>query len=226
MVRNSMNAQITPLFGNWNETNSNLNTIQPFDHSDEGSPGRALGKSGSGEQIMRPLVTNQGKLPSPRSDLKVDGASRKNSVTSIAMNSDERSSSNKGEITQKRSDSDSQEESNQKSLTQSGVSTEAPNLVLSGSHIQVPSPQFRGSVHMKPVPFQFHIDETDSEESFSSDERAKSAKRSGNSSKGSQGIEEQNQRSLASSKSQYQSRLSIHSADDSRSQPQLSSVQK
>jgi hypothetical protein len=212
MVRNSMNNPITPLFGSWSETNSNIST-NVAEQTEDGNSQITFEKSQSGEQIKKSVAIHIGKVSSPRSDSKVEGIPRKNSLTSIAMNSDqERSGSNKEVIPQKKSDTDSQDDTNQKSLSHSGVSTDIPNLVGPGFQIQVPSPQFRGSLHLKHVPFQFHIDETDSEDSFS-EERPKSAKGSKESAQGSQGMEEHHPKSVTSSRSQYQSKLSLQSLD-------------
>lgn len=219
MVRNSMSNPITPMFGSWSESNSNVST-NLADPSDEGSTHHTVDKSQSGDLHKKSVTT---KLPSPRSELKMDGLPRKNSVTSIALNSDqERNGSNRGDtVMQKKSDSDSQEDTNLKSLSHSGVSTDVPILLIPGSHIQVPSPQFRGSLHLKHAPFQFHIDETDSEDSFSSEDRPKSAKGSKESAQGgSQGVEEHHQpKSVSSSRSQYQSKLSLESVDFLPPQP-------
>lgn len=215
MVRNSMNTPVSPLFGSWSENNSiaiplvaEIGDSSPLSTSPEKSPTEIHDK--------KSFVSNIGKLSSPRSDQKLEGSTRKNSLTSLALNSEnDKSGSQRGEQIHKRSDSDFQDDTCPKTLSQSGVSTDIPNLVVPGFHIQVPPPQFRGSLHLKLSPFQFHIDETDSEEPSSGDERPKSAKssKSKHSSKSGHGVEEHQLKSVTSNKSQYQGKLSIRSVD-------------
>lgn len=223
MVRNSMNNPITPLFGSWSESNSNLST-NIAEQTEGGSSQTTFEKSHSGDNVKTCLSSQIGKLPSPRSDLRLEGLPRKDSVTSIAMNSDqEKHGSSSGIAGLKRSEVDSQDDSHPKSLSHSGLSTDAPNQQAPGFQIHVPSPQFRGSLHLKHAPFQFHIDETDSEDSISSEDRPKSAKGSKESAQGSQGVEEHHAKSVASSRSQYQSKLSLQSVDGP-AQPSLSLI--
>jgi hypothetical protein len=221
MIRNSMNTPITPMFGSWSDSSLHAGSTKIGDQSEIFSKRNSLEGNKSGD-LMKKNGTANNRLSSPRSDLKTDGSVTKNSLTSIALNSDyDRSVSFKVESPiQKKSDSDSQEDTNPKSLSHSGVSTDVPNLLVPGFHIQTPQPLFRGSLHLKHASFQFHIDETDSEDSLSSEERPKSAKDSKESAQGSQGVEEHHVKSIASSRSQYQSKLSINSADSwSQSKP-------